>query len=172
MIAAELGTDVQLAKRGTLLHDIGKAVTHEVEGSHALIGAEIARRLKESPEVVHCIEAHHNEVEQRTIEAVITQTADAISGARPGARRETLETYVKRLERLEEIAMEFEGVDKVYAMQAGREVRVMVKPGEIDDLQAEIVARDIAKKIEGELQYPGQIRITVIREMRHSAYAK
>jgi ribonuclease Y len=172
MIAAELGTDVQLAKRGTLLHDIGKAVTHEVEGSHALIGAEIARRLKESPEVVHCIESHHNEVEQRTIEAVITQTADAISGARPGARRETLETYVKRLERLEEIAMEFEGVDKVYAMQAGREVRVMVKPGEIDDLQAEIVARDIAKKIEGELQYPGQIRITVIREMRHSAYAK
>jgi ribonuclease Y len=172
MIAGELGTDIQLAKRGTLLHDIGKAVTHEVEGSHALIGAEIARRLKESPEVVHCIEAHHNEVEQRTIEAVITQTADAISGARPGARRETLETYVKRLERLEEIAMEFEGVDKVYAMQAGREVRVMVKPGEIDDLQAEIVARDIAKKIEGELQYPGQIRITVIREMRHSAYAK
>jgi ribonuclease Y len=172
MIAAELGTDVQLAKRGTLLHDIGKAVTHEVEGSHALIGAEIARRLKESPEVVHCIEAHHGEVEQRTIEAVITQTADAISGARPGARRETLETYVKRLERLEEIAMEFEGVDKVYAMQAGREVRVMVKPGEIDDLQAEVVARDIAKKIEGELQYPGQIRITVIREMRHSAYAK
>jgi ribonucrease Y len=172
MIAAELGTDVQLAKRGTLLHDIGKAVTHEVEGSHALIGAEIARRLKESPEVVHAIEAHHGEVEQRTIEAVITQTADAISGARPGARRETLETYVKRLERLEEIAMEFTGVDKVYAMQAGREVRVMVKPGEIDDLQAEVVARDIAKKIEGELQYPGQIRITVIREMRHSAYAK
>ncbi|MEA2509320.1 MAG: ribonucrease [Actinomycetota bacterium] len=172
MIAAELGTDIQLAKRGTLLHDIGKAVTHEVEGSHALIGAEIARRLKESPEVVHCIEAHHGEVEQRTIEAVITQTADAISGARPGARRETLETYVKRLERLEEIAMEFEGVDKVYAMQAGREVRVMVKPGQIDDLQAEVVARDIAKKIEGELQYPGQIRITVIREMRHSAYAK
>ncbi|MDP9225653.1 MAG: ribonuclease Y [Actinomycetota bacterium] len=172
MIAAELGTDVQLAKRGTLLHDIGKAVTHEVEGSHALIGAEIARRLKESPEVVHAIEAHHGEVEQRTIEAVITQTADAISGARPGARRETLETYVKRLERLEEIAMEFEGVEKVYAMQAGREVRVMVKPGEIDDLQAEVVARGIAKKIEEELQYPGQIRITVIREMRHSAYAK
>ncbi|MFN2390228.1 MAG: ribonuclease Y [Actinomycetota bacterium] len=172
MIAAELGTDIQLAKRCTLLHDIGKAVTHEVEGSHALIGAEIARRLKESPAVCHAIEAHHGEVEQRTIEAVITQTADAISGARPGARRETLETYVKRLERLESIAMEFEGVDKVYAMQAGREVRVMVKPGSVDDLQAEIIARDIAKKIEEELQYPGQIKIMVIRELRHSAYAK
>jgi ribonuclease Y len=172
MIASELGTDVHLAKRCTLLHDIGKAVTHEVEGSHAIIGAEIARRLKESKEVCHAIEAHHGEVEQRTIEAVITQIADAISGARPGARRETLETYVKRLERLESIAMEFNGVDKVYAMQAGREVRVMVKPGDVDDLQAEIIARDIAKKIEEELQYPGQIRITVIRETRTSALAK
>ena len=172
MIAAELGTDVQLAKRCTLLHDIGKAVTHEVEGSHAIIGAEIARRLKESPEVCHAIEAHHGEVEQRTIEAVITQTADAISGARPGARRETIETYIKRLERLEQIAMEFEGVDKVYAMQAGREVRVMVKPDAVDDLQAEVVARDIAKKVEEELQYPGQIRITVIRELRASSFAK
>jgi ribonucrease Y len=172
MIASELGTDVQLAKRCTLLHDIGKAVTHEVEGSHALIGAEIARRLKESPEVCHAIESHHGEVEQRTIEAVITQTADAISGARPGARRETIETYIKRLERLEQIALEFEGVDKVYAMQAGREVRVMVKPESVDDLQAEVVARDIAKKVEEELQYPGQIRITVIRELRASSYAK
>jgi ribonuclease Y len=172
MIAAELGTDVHLAKRATLLHDVGKAVTHEVEGSHALIGAEIARRLGESPEVCHAIEAHHGEVEQRTIEAVITQTADAISGARPGARRETLETYVKRLERLEQIAMEFEGVEKVYAMQAGREVRVMVKPENVDDLQAEVIARDIAKKVEEELQYPGQIRITVIRELRSSAYAR
>src|SRR5680860_590379 len=172
MIAAELGTDVALARRCTLLHDIGKAVTHEVEGSHALIGAEIARRLGESAEVNHAIEAHHNEVEQRTIEAVITQVADAISGARPGARRETLETYVKRLDRLEQIAMEFEGVDKVYAMQAGREVRVMVKPGSVDDLQAEVIARDIAKKVQEELQYPGQIRITVIRELRSSAYAK
>jgi ribonuclease Y len=171
-IASELGTDVQLAKRSTLLHDIGKAVTHEIEGSHALIGAEIARRLKEKPEVCHAIESHHGEVEQRTIEAVITQTADAISGARPGARRETLETYVKRLERLEQIAMEFDGVDRVYAMQAGREVRVMVKPGEVDDLQSEVVARDIAKKIEEELQYPGQIRIMVIRELRTSSYAK
>src|ERR671919_549615 len=172
MIASELGTDVALAKRATLLHDIGKAVTHEVEGSHALIGAEIARRLKESPEVCHAIESHHGEIEQRTIEAVITQTADAISGARPGARRETLETYVKRLERLEQIAMEFEGVEKVYAMQAGREVRVMVGPGAVDDLQAEIIARDIAKKVEEELQYPGQIRIMVIREVRASSYAK
>jgi ribonuclease Y len=128
--------------------------------------------LKEPAAVCHAIEAHHGEVEQRTIEAVITQTADAISGARPGARRETLETYVKRLERLESIAMEFSGVDKVYAMQAGREVRVMVKPHDVDDLQAEVVARDIAKKIEEELQYPGQIRITVIRETRSSAYAK
>ena len=172
MIASELGTNVHLAKRGTLLHDIGKAVTHEVEGSHALIGAEIARRLGEKPEVCHPIEAHHNEVEPRTIEAVITQTADAISGARPGARRETLETYVKRLERLEQIAMEFEGVEKVYAMQAGREVRVMVKPESVDDLQAEVIARDIAKKVEEELQYPGQIKIMVIRELRSSSYAK
>ena len=172
MIASELGIDPAVPKRATLLHDIGKAVTHEVEGSHALIGAEIARRLGESPEVCHAIEAHHNEVEQRTIDAVITQTADAISGARPGARRETLETYVKRLERLEQIASEFEGVDKVYAMQAGREVRVMVKPDAVDDLHAEVIARDIAKKIEEELQYPGQIRITVIRELRSSAYAK
>jgi len=172
MIAGELGTDVMLAKRCTLLHDIGKAVTHEIEGSHAIIGAEIARRLKESSAVCHAIEAHHGEVEQRTIEAVITQTADAISGARPGARRETLETYVKRLQRLEEIAMEFTGVEKVYAMQAGREVRVMVKPDSVDDLQAEVIARDIAKKIEEELQYPGQIRVTTIREIRHSSYAK
>ena len=172
MIAAELGTDVATARRGTLLHDIGKAVTHEVEGSHALIGAEIARRLGESPEVIHAIEAHHNEVEPRTIEAVITQVADAISGARPGARRETIETYVKRLERLEEIALEFEGVDKVYAMQAGREVRVMVKPDAVDDLHAEGIARDIAKKVEEELQYPGKISITVSRELRSYAYAK
>jgi len=172
MVAAELGTDIHLAKRCALLHDIGKAVTHEIEGSHAIIGAEIARRLKESPEVCHAIEAHHAEVEQRTIEAVITVVADAISGARPGARRETIESYVKRLARLEEIGMEFEGVDKVYAMQAGREVRVMVKPQDVDDLQAEVIARDVAKKIEEELQYPGQIRVTVIREIRSSAYAK
>ncbi|MPZ92134.1 MAG: ribonuclease Y [Actinobacteria bacterium] len=172
MVASELGTNVALAKRCTLLHDIGKAVTHEVEGSHALIGAEIAKRLGEKPEVCHAIEAHHGEVEQRTIEAVVTQVSDAISGARPGARRETLETYIKRLERLEQIAMEFDGVDKVYAMQAGREVRVMVKPEQVDDLRAEVIARDIAKKVQEELQYPGQIKIMVIRELRQSAYAK
>jgi ribonuclease Y len=172
MIAGELNTDIMLAKRCTLLHDIGKAVTHEIEGSHAIIGAEIARRLKEAPEVCHAIEAHHGEVEQRTIEAVITVVADAISGARPGARRETVESYIKRLERLEEIAMEFTGVEKVYAMQAGREVRVMVKPEDIDDLGAEVIARDIAKKIEEELQYPGQIKVMTIREVRSSATAK
>jgi ribonuclease Y len=172
VIAAELGTDIALAKRSTLLHDIGKAITHEVEGSHALIGAELARRLKESPAVIHAIEAHHGEVEPRTIEAVIVQTSDAISSSRPGARRETLETYVKRLERLEAIAESFPGVDRCYAMQAGREVRVMVKPDQVDDLGAEVMARDIAKRIEEELQYPGQIKVMVIREHRATEYAK
>jgi len=172
VIAAELGTDIDLAKRCTLLHDLGKAITHEVEGSHAMIGAELARRLKESPAVIHAIEAHHGEVEPRTIEAVIVQTADAISGARPGARRETLETYVKRLQRLEAIAESFHGVQKCYAMQAGREVRVMVRPESVDDLGAEVMARDIAKRIEEELQYPGQIKVMVIREHRAVEYAK
>jgi ribonuclease Y len=171
-IAAELGIDPRIPKRGALLHDIGKAVTHEVEGSHAIIGAEIARRMKESPEVVHCIESHHGEVEQRTIDAVIAQIADGISGGRPGARRESLETYVKRLERLEEICTGYLGVEKVYAMQAGREVRVMVKPEDVDDLAAQIMARDIAKQVEEELQYPGQIKITVVRETRSVEYAK
>jgi ribonuclease Y len=171
-IAAELGIDPAIPKRGALLHDIGKAVTHEVEGSHAIIGAEIARRLKEPPEVVHCIESHHGEVEQRTIEAVIAQIADGISGGRPGARRESLETYVKRLQRLEEICTSYPGVEKVYAMQAGREVRVMVKPEDVDDLAAQVMARDIAKQVEEELQYPGQIKITVVRETRSVEYAK
>ncbi|HSD48352.1 MAG TPA: ribonuclease Y [Actinomycetota bacterium] len=171
-ISAELGIDPGVPKRGAFLHDIGKAVTHEVEGSHAIIGAEIARRLKEAPEVVHCIESHHGEVEQRTIEAVLAQIADGISGGRPGARRESLETYVKRLERLEEICTSYPGVEKTYAMQAGREVRVMVKPLEIDDLQAQVMARDIAKQVEEELQYPGQIKITVVRETRSVEYAK
>lgn len=171
-IAAELGIDQRIPKRGALLHDIGKAVTHEVEGSHAIIGAEIARRLKESPEVVHCIESHHGEVEQRTIEAVLAQIADGISGGRPGARRESLETYVKRLARLEEICTSYPGVEKTYAMQAGREVRVMVKPTAIDDLQAQVMARDIAKQVEEELQYPGQIKITVVRETRAVEYAR
>jgi len=174
-MAAELGLpsdQVRLVKRCALLHDIGKAVTHEVEGSHALIGAELARRLKEPAEVCHAIESHHGEVEQRTIEAVLSQTADQISGGRPGARRETLETYVKRLEKLEEIATSYPGVEKVFAMQAGREVRVMVKPDDLDDLACQVLARDIAKRIEEELQYPGQIRITVVREIRATEYAK
>ncbi|MFY9585929.1 MAG: ribonuclease Y [Actinomycetota bacterium] len=174
-MAAELGLgpdQVKLVKRCALMHDIGKAVTHEVEGSHAIIGAELARRLKEPPEVVHAIESHHGEVEQRTLEAVLSQTADQISGGRPGARRETLETYVKRLEKLEEIATSYPGVEKVFAMQAGREVRVMVKPEELDDLTCQVLARDIAKRIEEELQYPGQIRITVVREIRATEYAK
>jgi ribonuclease Y len=172
VMAAELGTDVRLAKRCGFLHDVGKALTHEIEGSHARIGAELARRLKEPPEVVHAIEAHHGEVEQRTIEAVLTQAADAISGSRPGARRETLESYVKRLERLEEIAAGYAGVGKVFAMQAGREVRIMVRPEDVDDLGAQVLARDIAKRVEQELQYPGQIRITVVREVRSIEYAK
>jgi len=171
-LAAEIGLDPTIAKRGAFLHDIGKAVTHEVEGSHAIIGAEIARRLKEDPEVVHCIESHHGEVEQRTVDAVLAQIADSISGGRPGARRESLETYIKRLERLEEICTAYEGVEKVFAMQAGREVRVMVTPEDVDDIQAQTIARDIAKQVEEELQYPGQIKISVIRETRATEYAR
>ncbi|HVE91022.1 MAG TPA: ribonuclease Y [Actinomycetota bacterium] len=172
MIAAELGSDVKLAKRCTLFHDIGKAVAHEVEGSHAFVGAELARRLGEPGPVVHAIEAHHGEIEPRTLEAVIAQAADAISGSRPGARRESFEAYVKRLQRLEEIATSFEGVEKCYAMQAGREVRVMVSPGDVDDVGAQVMAREIAKKIEEELQYPGQIRVVVLREIRSVEYAR
>ncbi|HLX47579.1 MAG TPA: ribonuclease Y [Streptosporangiaceae bacterium] len=172
IMAHELGLDPTLLKRGTLLHDIGKALTHEVEGSHALIGAEIARRYGEPEDVVHAIEAHHNEVEVRTVEAVLTQAADAISGGRPGARRESLEAYVKRLERLEQIASAHEGVEKVFAMQAGREIRVMVKPDQVDDIHAQVIARDVAKQVEEELAYPGQIRITVVRESRATEYAR
>jgi ribonuclease Y len=172
VMASELGMDVRLAKRCGFLHDIGKALTHEVEGSHAIIGAELARRLKEAPEVVHAIEAHHGEVEARTVEAVLCMAADAISGGRPGARRETLESYIRRLERLEEIANSYAGVDKVFAMQAGREVRIMVKPEDIDDVAAQVLARDLAKRVEQELQYPGQIKITVVRETRSVEYAK
>jgi ribonucrease Y len=172
MMASELGMDPVLLKRCTVLHDIGKALTHEVQGSHALIGAEIARRYGEPDDVVHAIEAHHNEVEVRTVEAVLTQAADAISGGRPGARRESLEAYIKRLERLEQIAMAHEGVDKVFAMQAGREVRVMVKPEDVDDLQAQVIARDVAKEVEEELTYPGQIRVTVVRESRAIEFAR
>ena len=172
MMASELGMDPVLLKRCTVLHDIGKALTHEVEGSHALIGAEIAHKYGESADVVHAIEAHHNEVEVRTVEAVLTQAADAISGSRPGARRESLEAYVKRLERLEEIATAHEGVDKVFAMQAGREIRVMVKPDRVDDIQAQVIARDVAKQVEEELTYPGQIRVTVVRESRATEFAR
>jgi ribonuclease Y len=172
MMASELGMDPVLMKRCTVLHDIGKALTHEVQGSHALIGAEIARRYGEPEDVVHAIEAHHNEVEVRTVEAVLTQAADAISGGRPGARRESLEAYIKRLERLEQIALAQEGVEKVFAMQAGREIRVMVKPADIDDIQAQVIARDVAKQVEDELTYPGQIRVTVVRESRAIEFAR
>jgi ribonucrease Y len=171
VMASELRLDVALIKRCALLHDIGKALTHEVEGSHAIIGAELARKYGENDDVCHAIEAHHNEVEVRTVEAVLTQAADAISGGRPGARRESLESYVQRLERLEAIANSYEGVEKVFAMQAGREIRVMVLPDQIDDIQAQVIARDIAKQIEEELTYPGQIRVTVVRESRATELA-
>ena len=172
MMAAELGLDVALCRRAAFLHDIGKALTHEVEGSHAIVGAELARRYGENEDVAHAIEAHHNEVEVRTVEAVLTQAADAISGGRPGARRESLEAYVKRLERLEEIASARSGVDRVFAMQAGREVRVMVLPDQVDDVAAAVIAREIAKQVEEELTYPGQIRVTVVRESRATEVAR
>jgi len=166
VMAAELGIEPTLVKRCAFLHDIGKALTHEVEGSHAIIGAELLRRYGESEAVAHAVEAHHNEVLPRTIEAVLTQASDTCSAARPGARRESLEIYVKRLARIEEIASARPGVEKVFAMQAGREVRVMVQPSEVDDLAAQVIAREIAKQIEDELTYPGQIRVTVVRESR------
>ncbi len=172
LMAQELGVDVNLAKRGGLLHDIGKAVDHEVEGTHISIGVELAKKYKENKNVINCIQAHHGDVEPKTIEAVLVQAADAISGARPGARRETGTNYVKRLQQLEEIATSFNGVEKSYAIQAGREVRVMVKPEQVDDSQALFLAKDIAKKIESELEYPGQIKVNVIREWRAVEYAK
>ncbi|HYN92934.1 MAG TPA: ribonuclease Y, partial [Pilimelia sp.] len=172
VMAAELRLEPALIKRGAFLHDIGKALTHEVEGSHALIGADLARKYGEPDEVVHAIEAHHNEVQPQTIEAVLTQASDACSGGRPGARRESLEAYVKRLERIEEIAGGKPGVDKVFAMQAGREIRVMVKPDDVDDIGAAVLARDVAKQVEEELTYPGQIRVTVVRESRVTEIAR
>jgi ribonuclease Y len=172
MMADELGVPRALLMRCALLHDVGKALTHEHEGSHAIIGADLARKHGEHEDVVHAIEAHHNEVEPRTIEAILTQAADAVSGGRPGARRESLEAYVQRLERLEEIATNREGVEKVFAMQAGRDLRVMVVPDVVDDIQAQVLARDIAKEVEEELTYPGQIRVTVIRESRATEVAR
>ena len=172
MIADEIGADSTLAKRAGLLHDIGKALTQEVEGSHVQLGVEIARKFKESKDVIHAIEAHHGDVEPQTITAIIVQAADAISAARPGARRENLENYIKRLTKLEEIANEFECVDKSFAIQAGREIRIMVKPEAVNDDQMVLVARDIVRKIENELEYPGQIKVNIIRESRAVDYAK
>jgi ribonuclease Y len=172
MMAEELGASPKTARRAALLHDIGKAVTHEIEGPHALVGGELARKYGEPEAVAHAMEAHHNEVEPQTIEAVIVQAADALSGARPGARGESLEHYVKRLRDLEQIAMRHKGVDKVYAMQAGREIRVMVAPGSIGDDAATLLSYEIAREIEKELEYPGQIKVTVIRESRAVEYAR
>jgi len=172
VMAAELGANIKLAKRGGLLHDIGKAVDHEVEGPHIQIGADLAKKYRESADVVHCIQAHHGDIEAQTVEAVLVQSADAISAARPGARRETLENYIKRLEALEEIANSFSGVEKCYAIQAGREVRILVKPEDVDDAGMHLMAKDIVKKIENDLDYPGQIKVNVIRETRSIDFAK
>ena len=172
ILAGELHIDVTMAKRAGLLHDIGKALDQETEGSHVSIGVDIAKKYKENEKVVHAIEAHHGDVEAKTVLAAIIQAADAISAARPGARREDIESYIKRLERLEELASEFEGVERSFAIQAGREIRVMVRPEEISDDDMVILARDIANKIENELEYPGQIKVNVIRESKAVEYAK
>lgn len=172
MMAAEIGADVTLAKRAGLLHDIGKALDHEIEGSHIQIGVDLAKKYHENPEVIHAIEAHHGDVEATTLVAMLVQAADAISAARPGARRENLESYIKRLQKLEEIATGFDGVDKCFAIQAGREIRIMVKPEKVSDDNMIFLARDISKKIEDELEYPGQIKVMLIRENRQIDYAK
>ncbi len=172
MIAREIGADVDVARAGGFLHDLGKAVDHEVEGTHALIGADIARRHRVKDPIAHCIEAHHEEVEPRTVEAVLVMMADAISGGRPGARRESLDAYIKRLETLEHIARGFKGVDSAFAIQAGRELRIIVKPEQIDDLEAMRIARDVSQKIEETMEYPGQIKVTVVRETRATEIAR
>ncbi|MCI6738668.1 MAG: ribonuclease Y [Intestinibacter sp.] len=172
IMAAEIGADIKLAKRAGLLHDIGKAVDHEMEGTHVEIGMDLLRRYKESKEVIHAMSTHHGDHEPQTVEAVLVTAADAISAARPGARRETLEAYIKRLEKLEEIANSYDGVEKSYAIQAGREIRIMVKPEKINDEEIHLLARDITKKIEDELEYPGQIKVSIIRETRAVEYAK
>jgi ribonuclease Y len=172
IMAAELGVSVKTAKRAALLHDIGKAMTHEIEGPHAQISAQLARKYGESPQVVHAIEAHHYEVQPESVEAILVIAADAISASRPGARGESLESYIKRLEGLERIAAEKRGVERVFALQAGREIRVMVKPTEIDDDEAVLLSHEIARDIEGQLEYPGQIKVTVIRESRAVEFAK
>ena len=172
LLASELGEDVTLAKRAGLLHDLGKSVDHEMEGSHVQLGVELARKYKESPAVIHAIEAHHGDVEPQTVIACLVQAADAVSAARPGARRENVENYVRRLERLEELAGSFPGVEKAYAIQAGREVRIMVKPEEVTEDNMILLARDLAKKIESELESPGQIKVNVIRETKAVEYAK
>jgi len=171
-MAAEIGADIQIAKRAGLLHDLGKAVDHDQEGTHVSLGAEIARKYRESPEVIHAILAHHNDVDPTTVEAVLVQAADAISAARPGARRESLENYIKRLTKLEEIANSFQGVDKTFAIQSGREVRIIVKPEDVNDEGTKVLAKEIAKRIENEMEFPGQIRVNVIRETRSVEYAK
>ena len=172
IMASEIGANVSIAKRAGLLHDIGKAVDHEVEGSHAQIGADLAKKYRENNQIIHAIQAHHGDIDATTVEAVIVQAADAISAARPGARRETLETYIKRLEKLEEISNSFEGVESSYAIQAGREVRIIVKPDKVSDTDTVLLAKEIAKRIENELEYPGQIKVSVIRETRTVDYAK
>ena len=172
IMAAELGASTKLVRRAGLLHDIGKAVDHQVEGTHASIGANLAKKNRESQAIWHAIEAHHGDVEPQTVEAVLVQAGDAVSAARPGARRDSLESYIKRLESLESIALSKKGVEKCYVMQAGREIRAMVKPAEIDDDEAVLLSREIAKEIEKQLDYPGQIKVTVIRESRATEYAK
>ena len=172
IMAEELGLDSKRAARAGILHDIGKALDHDMEGTHVEIGVEILKKFKENPLVINAVEAHHEDVEPQTLEAVLVQAADAISASRPGARRETLEAYIKRLEKLEEIADSFEGVDKSYAIQAGREVRIIVKPDKISEADMTIIAREIAKKVENEMEYPGQIKVNVIRESRAIEYAK